>query len=71
MKIKITNDCVCESDNHEVATYPREGLTVQSFKAGAELELVKRWDNMCGTFYKVKTQKGFADIKESNATTVG
>jgi hypothetical protein len=67
MNIEIINDCECEHDLHEIKKYPRKGLTVQSFKIGEKLEFKKEWSNFFGSFYRVKTEKGYADISKKNA----
>lgn len=67
-QIVITKDCECERDKHEITKYPRPGLTVQSFKVGEKLELVEEWSNFYGNYYRVRTEKGIADISIDNAT---
>jgi len=54
---------------HEITNYPREGLKVQSFAEGEELEVINEWNNFYGRYYRVKTEGpvGFADIKVQNA----
>jgi len=67
MYIKIIKDCCCEHDIHEITRYPREGLTVQEFKKDQELEVIDKWSNFYGTYYRCKTGKGHADIAIDNA----
>jgi len=70
MKIKITTDCCCEHDLHEMARYPRKGLTVQEFKAGDVLEVKNEWSNCVGAYYRCETPKGYADIEKMNAEPI-
>lgn len=67
MKVIILKDCACERDLHEITKYPREGLTVQKFKKGDELEFQEKMSNFYGSYYRVKTPKGFADISTKNS----
>lgn len=66
-QIVITQDCECEHDKHEITKYPRPGLTVQSFKVGEKFELINEWSNFYGDYYRVRTEKGHADISVENA----
>jgi hypothetical protein len=55
---------------HEITNYPREGLTVQEFKIGDELELMSEWNNFYGSYYRCKTEKGYADINVNKSRKV-
>lgn len=72
MRIKITKDCSCEHDAHEMRNYPREGLSVQQFVEGEELEVEKKWANFYGTYYRCPTEslKSYADISVRNAEEI-
>lgn len=70
MKIKITRDCCCEHDLHEMAYYPRSGQTLQKFKEGDILEYLSDFDNFYGSYYRCKTKKGTADISKVNAVLI-
>jgi hypothetical protein len=69
-RIEIITDCCCEHDLHEQTNYPREGLTLQRFKAGDVLEVEKVWSNCYSKYYRCITPKGYADIDVSNAKEI-
>lgn len=70
MEIEITADCECEYGKHETKNYPREGIVTQAFKAGTRFELIDSWANFYGSYYRVKTDKGYADISTENANPI-
>ena len=70
VKIKITAACCCEHDLHEITNYPRQGLTLQQFKAGDELEVKNEWTNCYGSYYRCQTAKGYADILTTKAEPI-
>lgn len=65
-RVLIINDCFCESDVHEIANYPREGLTIKSISAGTVCEYLSEWSNFYGTYVKVMYEGRIHDIDPKN-----
>ena len=70
MHIEIISDCECEHIKHEIKNYPREGLVAKHFRAGERFTVEKKWRNMIGHYYRIKTPKGTADIAVHNAKEI-
>ena len=73
MKIKITKDCYCEADMHEVTFYPRKGFKRKPMlKAGTEfLYSGEKYQNLYGTYFVVHTENGKYHIDPRNAEVIG
>lgn len=65
-RVLVINDCVCESDAHEIAYYPRKGLDIKSISAGTVCEYLSEWSNFYGTYVRVMHEGLIHDIDPKN-----
>lgn len=62
----IKKDCYCEGYLNEISKHYRHGIEVKKLQAGEEVEVIKEWSNLYGSFVKVKKQGIVYDIKPEN-----
>jgi hypothetical protein len=68
-KIKITKECCCEHDLHELM-YPREGLSVREFEVDEEIDFVETWDNCYGRYHRGIKDGKHCDIDTNNSELI-
>ena len=72
MKVKITKECMCEHYLHELTNYPREGLDKmeKTFHVGEEYEVIEKWNNFYGSYYRVEGDNKTHDLSIENCIIV-
>jgi hypothetical protein len=62
MTIEVIKDCFCEAYLHELLRYYRPGLVEKKFKKGEQFDVVEKWQNFYGTYYRIKVDGKSHDI---------
>jgi hypothetical protein len=66
MKYLVIKDCYCQHYLHEKIFYPRQGLEEKKLSAGDEVEFVKEWQNLYGSYLRVEKDGVTYDLLPEN-----
>ena len=72
MIVELKEDTMCAHDLYEMKNYPRPWFHAKpELPKGTRLDVVKKWTNFYGTYYRCRHENGEYDIPMDKAMVVG